>query len=1177
MNLKRLFLAIFGFKTKVLVLVASVLCSLSFAGRLSAQAVSGTITGLVTDPSGAVIPGVAMTATDVATGITHTATTGSEGTYSFPQLPIGTYTVTAARSGFQSVKNTGIVLAVGQIYTLNIKMQISSVANTVTVTEAAPIQVQTKNTQLGTVITGAQISSLPLITRNVLDLMQTEPGVMASSDRFGTNSVNGSQTQQNSYLVNGTDFNDLPLNTPLTGTLPPNPDAIQEFSVITNTINPEYGRNSGAIVNQVIKSGTNSFHGGASEYYRDTFLNSRSFFQPSATVFHRHIFDGFLGGPIIKNHLFGFFSYEGLRQRAPQITSVQTVFTSAERTGDFSTAGVNFATGHCPFNSTLTACAPIPLFGDSGSGCTVSGGTPCAAGTTYQQLFGTTGVIPTQDLNTVSLALVNKFVPLPNLGTTGFSFNPVVVGSANQELFRVDYTLGAKDSFWGFGYIERAPTTDTLPFTGASLPGFAEVDNRSISQYTVAWDHVFSANTVNEMRGGYSRFNFAAVNPQTPTLPSSVGFQITPQDPAGAGLPVIGITGMFTLGFSNNGPQPRIDQTYQADDNFTHIFGKHTLKFGFDMRRYHVTNPFFFENSGNFSFGGNGPFSTGNPGIDFLLGTPDSYGQSGGGFVDATAQSYYSYVQDQYAMRSDLTINYGIGWQINTPFTDHFNNNRAIVCFRPGQQSFVFPTAPTGLVYPGDANCSASGYKTGFTHFGPRLGIAWSPDLGWFSGGEGNFSIRAGGGVYFNQAEEELTLQNLITPPFNLIDSGITDVGGNPSFIAPFSDVQCVNQTGAPIAGCAPVNGNPGSIANKYPFTPPAAGSNVNFAPFEPFSLNVISPNFSVPYSVNYNLTVQRQFPGRAILSVGYVGSEGRHLERAYELNPIINPQACAADPSCLGLRPFQNFSPVAQGEVAPLLPFSSLGQQTTDGNSHYNGLQVSLQKATSHGLNFLVAYTYSHSIDNGSSFENSGFGARGTNTLLPGLNIGDSAFDARHRLVLSYGYQIPVPASLTDNAFAGRVLKGWRIGGITTAQTGFPITISDTGFRSLTCSAFTFYGCPDTPNVVGPLNITSNIRTATNHDYFSPAAFAKEPFGTFGNEGRNNFHGPGIWDTDFALFKDTKITEQTELELRIDAQNVFNHAQFSNPVSDINSGLFGQVRSAGPGRVVQLGARFMF
>jgi hypothetical protein len=1160
--------------SKVLAVVAFALCFTFLAGNVYGQVVSGTITGRVTDSSGAVLPGVAVTATDTATGIVHSDTTSQDGTYSFQLIPIGTYTVTATRSGFSTSKNTGIILTVAQTYTLNIQMQVSSVSNTVTVTEAAPVQVQTKDTQLGTVISGDQISNLPLISRNALDLMQTLPGVMASNDRMGTNSVNGSQTQQNSYLVNGTDFNDLPLNTPLTGTLPPNPDAVAELSVITNTINPEYGRNSGAIVNQVVKSGTNSFHGGASEFYRDTFLNSRSFFQPSATVFHRHIFDGYVGGPIIKNHLFGFFSYEGLRQRAPQATSVQTVFTSAERTGDFSADSINFDTGTCPFNSSLTACAPIPLFGDSGSGCTVAGGTPCAAGTTYQQLFGTTGTIPTQDLNTVSLGLVNKFVPLPNTGATGFSFNPVTVGSANQELFRVDYNINSRDTLWGFGYIERAPSTSDLPFTGSSLPGFTEVDTRSISQYTLSWNHVFSANTLNEMRGGYTRFNFGAVNPQTPTLPSSAGFQITPQNPTGAGLPVVDISGMFTLGFSNNGPQPRIDQTYQADDNFTHIFGKHTLKLGFDMRRSHVTNPFFFENGGSFGFGGSGQFSTGTAGIDFLLGTPDTYGQSGGGFVDATAQQYYSYVQDQYAARPDLTINYGVGWQIVTPTLDHFNNDTAIVCFRSGQQSLVFPTAPTGLVYPGDANCSKSGYKTGFTHFGPRLGIAWSPDLGRFSGNQGDFSIRAGGGVYFNQAEEELTLQNLITPPLNLIDSGITDASGNPSFSAPFSDVQCVSQTGAAI-GCSPVNGNPASIANKYPFTAPAKGSNVDFSFFEPFSLNLISPNFSVPYSVNYNLTMQRQFAGHTILSVGYVGASARHNERAYELNPIVNPTQCAADPGCLGLRPFQNFSSTAVGRIAPLPLFSSLSTQATDGNSHYNALQVTVQKAPTHGLDFFVAYTYSHAIDDGSSFENSSFGARGTNTFLPGMNVGDSAFDARHRLVASYSYEIPVPSSMR-NGFADRVLGGWRIAGVTTAQGGFPITIADSGFRSLTCSAFTFYGCPDAPNVVGPLNI-SDPRTAPKHEWFSPAAFAKEPFGTFGNEGRNNFHGPGLWQTDLALLKDTKITEGTDLQLRIDASNAFNHAQFSNPVSNINSSLFGQVRSAAPGRIVQLGARFTF
>jgi hypothetical protein len=1197
------------------------------------------IQGTVTDPTGAVLSGVKLTATNVGTNLPYTAQSGADGNYVFLNLPIGTYRVTATNSGFRTFTATGIALVLDQVFALNIKMELGQVSEQVLV-EAANVQVETTNTQLGTVINGDTIVDMPLNGRNWIQLQLLQPGVMSGSDRFGTGttgtafSTNGSQSQQNSFLINGQDSNDLPLNTAL---IIPSPDAIAEFSMVTDTINPEYGRNSGAIMNAAIKSGTNSFHGSAFEFYRDTFLNTSDFFTRAPAVYHQNQFGGVIGGPIWKNHTFFFFSYQGTRFREPQTSNTQTVYSSAELGGNFSTANFNGAPGPtptlvggvptCPTANPTCApsnpnVSPVAMWGDSASPCPfVTTSSPmCAAGTYYGNAYNnngtlvshglfSTGVIPTADFNSVATNLVNKYVPLPNAAGNGYNFTAVEPGTTDQYLWQVDHTFSSKDSIRSYGFWQSSPTSETLPFTGATLPGFGEVDTRAYKQFTASWNHVFSSNLLNELRFGYTRFNFGAVNPQTPTLPSSAGFAINPQNPGGAGLPVMTVTGFFTLGFSTNGPQPRIDQVYQIDDNFSYVMGRHTFKLGFDGRRFAVKNPFSAVNSGSYSYGGSGLFSTGQPEVDFLLGIPDSYSQSSGGDINAGAQEFYEYAQDSWKASSNFTVNYGLAWQINTPTTDHFNNGRAINCFRAGEQSLIYPTAPQGLVFPGDNGCSSSGYYTGFHHFAPRLGLAWAPHAsGWLShltGDQGKFSIRAGVGIYYNQSEEELTLQNLTAPPFQISDSGIGDIGGHPGFVAPFSTVNpgAVNYTSyngilAPTTGCGG-SGQPvcqtslnsvasASIPNKYPFLPPAAGSNVNFGFFEPMSLNLLDPNFAVPYAINDNLTIQRELPGQMILSVGYVGSFGRHEERAFELNPAINPAACAADPNCVANRVIQGFVAPQNFKYNPTV-FGSLGQQATDGNSVYHSLQVALNKRVSHGLSFTTSYTYSHAQDNGSSLENSSFGTRGTNPLVPGLNWGDSAFDARQRFVAGYQYEIPAPHALTSNSALSRVFKGWRIAGNSTFQTGFPINLADSNFTSLTCWGFTFYGCPDNPNQVAPItqfNPRDNQTMAncagvahTGNFYFAPASVCHAAFGTFGNTGRDSFHGPGINVTNLALMKDIQVKEQMKFELRLETFNTFNHVNFNAPNSNVNSSQFGEVTSdgnIGP-RTVQLAGKFYF
>src|SRR5215831_1241927 len=309
-----------------ILLIFALIVATTFIPCAKADDLYARIQGTVADATGAAAPGVKLTATNTGTNIPYEATSGTEGNYQFLNLPVGTYIVKASKSGFRAVTSTAIRLTVEQIYVLNITMEVGQLSETVTV-EANPVQVNSSSAQLGTVIESSQIVDIPLLGRNWVNLQQTQPGVVAAADARGGFATNGSETQQNSFLINGTDTNDLPLNLPL---IIPSPDAIEEFRMVTNVINPEFGRNSGAVINAITKAGTNEFHGDAFDFYRDTFLNARNFFAKKPQVFHQNQFGGTLGGPIWKNHSFIFFSYQGTRNRAPGSGGNVRVFSPAQ-------------------------------------------------------------------------------------------------------------------------------------------------------------------------------------------------------------------------------------------------------------------------------------------------------------------------------------------------------------------------------------------------------------------------------------------------------------------------------------------------------------------------------------------------------------------------------------------------------------------------------------------------------------------------------------------------------------------------------------------------------------------------------------------------------------------------------------------------------------------------------
>jgi len=1131
-----------------------------------AQELYGSIKGQIADPSGALVPQASVTATNTATGVIKKTMSDANGTFEFLQLPAGEYNVAIEKRGFKTYTVNRITLALNQIYVLSATLQLGQPTETIVV-EADSAQVETSSSQLGTVVQSNDIVDLPLNGRNWTQLQQLAPGVMASSDRFGTAySTSGGQTQQNSYLIDGADSINLLTNT---AAIIPSPDAIQEFNLISSTINAEYSRNGGGILNAVIKSGTNQFHGTAFEFYRDTFLNDRTFGELTVPVFHQNQFGGTVGGPIWKNHTFFFFSYQGTRASEPQggTSSLVTVLSSAQRGGDFSNGS-----GTCPFGANVS---PIPLIDSTGI--------VQQAGTPYCTLFPT-GVIPAADINPISSKLLSAYVPLPNTTNNEFSFNPTTTTRQDQGIVRVDHNFNSKDTLWGSLFVETFPTSDTLAFPpyGPNLPGFGDENTLHNTNATVDWTHTFSSSTLNEFRLSYNRVNQDFTVPQHVVSPSSAGFNITPQNPAVETLPLVSLTGLFNIGGTEYGPQFIVEQNYQLADNLSKVIGKHTLKFGFSGTRYNSDYVYNEWNSGDYTFGGTGTFSTGVPGADFILGFPDTYYQSNQGQLNSRSYEYYAYGQDAWKVRPDLTLNLGVGYQVDTPLNNLAFGGLANNCFHLGQQSAVFTTAPTGLLFPGDKGCSQSGYYTKYGHVGPRIGFAYSPDANH------KLSIRGGFGIYYNRNVGELQNDFLTVPPFTLFLEGVASApsGGSPSFANPWNGWLLSSTTPATVTAVQYPGGSP------YPYVPPTPpGSNYSF----PFYLTpaVTDPNLTSASTMNFNLNVQRELPGRMVLQVGYVGALGRHLNLVTNLDPIslAGAQACATSAFCIENHIYQdayfpeNFQLAPEG--IPGYVLASLEEEFSGGASHYNSLQVRLDKHLSHGLSFGASYTWSHSIDNGSGFEDS-TGISGvdvgllTNPYNRALDIADSDFDARQRFVVNYSYQIPGVGRFTNNKVLTAVFSGWRFSGITTLQSGFPFTIYDSSSPSLTNC-----GC-DTAFQVGKF-VKLDPRTNPGHMYFNTSAFQEEPIGTLPTGAsatgqpelrRNPFHGPGINQTDALLAKTIPIHEKLATELRLEAYNLFNHTEFAIPDGNIfTTQQFGEVFGTlnGVGRVVQLGAKLYF
>jgi hypothetical protein len=1163
--------------------------------------VTGSIFGTVTDPSGATLPNASVTLKNPDTGLERKVQTDTTGRYEFLSVPIGErYSVQVEAPGFRTSVQTGFKLLVNQTYRADFKLVVGAVAQTVEVSTNST-QVDTSSTQLGDVIESKKMTGLPLNGRSYIDLLGLQAGVIPISsdasqhDRHvsgngdsGQVSVNGQRETSNSFMVNGGDVEESVENG---ASIVPTLDSIEEFRLLTNSFNAEYGRFSGAIVNVITKSGTNQIHGSVYEFLRNEKLDARNYFDLERGAFKRNQFGGTIGLPVVKDKLFFFGDYQGTREVRGVSTGLINVPSLLERGGDFS----DLATTQFQ-QFTDSDGNPTVVRGDNSPtnfaatltqrlGYAVTPGEPywfdgCTANT--QCVFpGASGpFVPQAAWSPVAVKTL-QFIPTPNGnsdGTPNFSSTAEKLNLRDEKFaLKVDLNTAHLGNWSGYYHFDDANFLSPFPALDFSnSPGFSATTLSRAQQIQLSNTALLNTTTVNEVRINYTRFAFLKNKPVSglgkitdfgyvegglgviPTNPKYEGVATTTLSSTGVrfGLPD-GITGQY-----NN--------TYQITDNFSKVVGKHTLKFGGDIRYIQVNERNTYTPNGWFDFVGG---ETGNDFADFLLGAPDLFNQTSLQLLDSRTKYFGIYGQDTYKVRSDLTINYGLRWDTSQPFYD---TKDRIQTFVPGVQSKTYPDSPTGFVFPGDPGVPRTLAPTQYDRFAPRVGVAYSPGataglLAKIFGGPGKTSIRVGGGLYYT-AIEDVTLFNQVgDAPFGLF------------WISPvpvYQDEPYKNRSDPP-----------SPQGNRFPFTIPAAGATGIWAKYLPIAF---APTYKttnkLPYAEHFNLTIQREIAKTAVFSIGYVGSRGHHLLSTVESN-AGNPAKClqiraALGPAdgcgpfgadsiydlgggdfAFGTRPFSVTSgrELDKSTGTGSLDFQNNAWEETSANSSYNALQTSLEKKVG-DLRLLAAYTWSKSIDNSSGF----FDA--IDPVNPGLSRALSIFDISHNFVISYGYDLPFFRS--GHGATGKLLGGWTISGITRFTTGFPITLKENDDNSLR-------GCcnDDVPNYNGqPIHFLDPRQPG--HLFFDPSPFSQETLGTLGNAKRRFFHGPGINNWDLALHKNTLIGERMALEFRAEFFNVFNHAQFIGPGSvtgEITDGSFGQVTSARDGRIGQLALKFSF
>jgi hypothetical protein len=1079
--------------------------------RVSFAQATGQVSGAIYDPAGQVVSGAEVTLTNTATAGVRATTTGHDGTYALPLVSPGVYQLKAVATGFKTMTVDKVEVQVNGTSRVDVHLSLGGIVEEVTVTGAAPL-VEAGNATLGTVVNHQAVVDLPLNGRSFAQLGTLIPGVIAApaalggangnatpggfGNMTGSFNVNGMRNQSNSFLLDGAP-NDDSFNSGFV--MRPPPDAIEEFKIMTHSYDAQYGRSAGAVVNVVTRSGTNNWHGSMWEFNREAALAAKNFFARTNPNYQQNQFGGTAGGRILRDHLFVFGFYEGFRLKdATGNVLNQPVPSAAMRTGDF---------------SELSTKIIDPTTGQQFS---------------YQ---GHLNVIDPARISPVSAYLLSNYIPLPNAPGNFYTAAPPNIDNRDMWGIRGDLKFGSHALL---GRYMRSRQNLFGPITPSN---FAPAGNRQLMNLQDAMGSdtwIINAQMINVAR--YARQWIDGKPNQTSGVDlSSAGYDFRSTNLQAAGLPNVTVTGYFTQGDAQQPFALRRNSVDTISDDFTWTRGRHTLQFGGEVRRDGIGLLYINRPNGAFTFNAN---FTGYALADFLLGYPYMFQQgSGDPAMNGKSWTYSGYAQDQFRISPKLTIVAGARYEINQPYTEAKGHLAAL---HPGQQSTVQPSAPAGLVYPGDRDTPAATYYADTNNVSPRLAAIYDPT------GNGRTVLRAAYGIYFD------------TVP------GQGDFFQNGTLAPPFQPLQEID-----------FYQRPGTSASPAWFSDPYRGVStgaVGFPPGLTFIGWSLPHSYKAPRVQHYNLGIEHQLTSEMGFELGYVGTRASQLPIFIEVNPTnVVPSGSAMNAYAAGTR--------------AVFPSLGLARPTfSAAGSWYDSLQAQLTVRNWHRATATAAYTWSRSIDDVSGL-NIGNDSR---PVLP-VTIGDqgsiehamerergnSLFDTRNRFVLSFGYELP---RLQGRPAAERLLLGgWQVNGIFQAQSGNPFTVVNS---STTAQSLTFR-----PNMTCNPNDYTNRNVGTTATFFDTSCFALPMTGTLidnsrsGNEPRGAAVGPGFNTTDASIFKIFRITETQHADFRFEVFNVFNEAHFAQPGLTFGTSTFGHITSTvgNDSRVIQMAFKYGF
>ena len=1108
-----------------------------------------TISGDIVDQKGNVVTDAKVTLLNLDQGLKRETLSNDEGLFFVPWLQPGRYAVTAQKDGFAIAEIRNVVLHVGDVRGLHVELRVGAEPVHVEV-HSETGGVETVSPALGAVVTGDVIREAPLNGRNPLDLALLQPGVTptdlddASAGRYNTA---GGRSDSITYLLNDGLNNDLLDNRVV---YDPNPDTIAEFRILTSNYPAEYGRNAGGIISMITKSGTNTYHGTLFEYLRNDALDANSYFNKNdpnnllpRDVLKRNQFGGTVGGPLTipgvmsgKDRTFFFFGYQGERQSQTESIHNVVTFTPAELGGDFSHA-VNGG----PDTNVAAFLVANPFFQPSTN-------------------LASQAIIDPERINSVAKNYIAAGL-IPTSASGQLSSQGALRINRDEFTTKIDFNMTPKDRLSVTLGMDHNNDHDPFPFFGANVPGYPVTDRSYDLFSTFNYTRTFTPHVLNE-------FSFTAQRTrgdgQLPAAslpaPAALGIGVTPDTPNGPTVLNFD-TGMY-VGFSYQGPQHLVDNTFAYADVLTWVRGRHDFKFGGGFSAYQDNAQFAFTVNGRFDFFGRGGIGSQNSFADFLLGIPADYTQSPDASSNIRTKYTHVFAQDEWHLLKTLVLTAGLRYEYSTPKSDTEGRTFSII---PGAKSQRFTNAPVGMVFPGDPGAPTGVNFSDELNWAPRFGFAWDPT------GKGTTSVRGGFGMFYDILKGEDNLQFNGKPPFfSSVGFGFLPLAGNPS-----SEVNYMTQ---PFVAAG--------VTNPFPSrTPPA---NINFADagFLPIgasgSIFVVDPHLSTPYNYQYNFSIQREILRDTVLEASYVGSSAHGLTALVDVNPFI----IGTQNRVLNLTPGNSSCSFTSGTCS----FAAIPEFRNDTNASYNSVELALEKQFSDGgifgrSYFTVAYTLAHNIDNASGFRNRNSAVP---YYQPDLFRASADMDVRHRLILSGGWEVPFER--ISDAAPKVVTKGWKLFPIISWRSGLPLDV----FARLPGSFDFRYAGPSQAgdpnlvraNLVGPIQIfdprsQQTFNGNTGNYWFDPTSFSNTDYPSYPSYGtlpRNYFRGPLVYNINLAVAKTTPIAgDRLQLEFRADFFNLLNHAEFANPNTNIDDPNFGKLQDTYTPRQIQLALRLVF